>query len=171
MRIIIIFALLIVVISCASHRARKNIAYGKITIHGGVYENKEWSDKLTFKRTSWYQEASMEYDLMLTKLEETSPFASWMGSDQKYLKECKEFYISLIYAHVTASTPVSFMVDQLEKSGLKRIGVRNFTENLSAHDNWTDWRLSQYKVFGFCRPADSVEDIVVSVPGFMSIRI
>ena len=171
MKIIIFLTFILTIASCASSRARKNIAHGEIIINGGVYNNKEWSDKLVLKRTSWYQEATMEYDLVMHKLTDDSKFASWMGPDRKYLKECKEFYISLAYADLSASNPVSFIVNQIEQRGLTRKSVRSFQDNLKAHDNYSDWRLGKYKVFGFCRPIDSNGPVVISVPGFKSITL
>jgi uncharacterized protein YozE (UPF0346 family) len=139
-------------------------------MNGGVYRDKQWSDKLTFKRISWYQEASMEYDLMLHKLDESSNFANWMGQDKSYLKECKDFYVALIYADFNARHLVSFLENQFEEQGIKKVIINTFRENIRAHSNFSDWRLSQYKVEGFCRSEGANEELFISVPGFQSIK-
>jgi hypothetical protein len=168
---ILLLMLIFIVGSCAMNRARKNIAYSDISINGGVYNNKDWRDKLSFKRTSWFREASMDYDILFHKLDKTSSFASWMGSDQKYLTDCHEFYVALVYADINAPNGTPFLVNQIDSIGVKKVGIQDFKENLKAHENFRDWRLTQHKVVGFCRPESLKEDIVISIPGFKSVKL
>lgn len=171
MKIITILLTIFVLVACANNRARKNIAYGEVIINGGVYNNKEWKDKLIFKRTSWYIEASMEYDIMIHRLHDQSQFANWMGDDRKFLKECYRFLVALIYADFNAVNSASYLVNQIEDAGLREVSIPDFKANLKSHDNFRDWRLSQYKVVGFCQEDPNDKDLVISIPGFKQTRL
>lgn len=166
------FLTILVMASCASDRGRKNIALGEVVINGGIHHDKQWDDKLVFKRTSWFQESSMEYDIMIHKLDKTSPFAAWLEADKSYFDKCHDFYISLIYADPLAThLTKAFLVDQMDKLGLDDKSIPSFEANLKAHDNYEDWRLNQYRIVGFCKPEPPTRDLVISVPGFKSTRI
>lgn len=172
MKVFVLFSLCLIVISCASDRGRKNIALGEVVINGGIHEDTEWDDKLVLKRTSWFQESSMEYDIMISKLDKNSNFARWLEGDKIYFDQCHDFYVALIYADpLTTHLSLAFLVDQMDKIGLDDKSIPSFEANLKAHDNYQDWRLNQYRIVGFCRPEPPTRDLVISVPGFKSTRI
>lgn len=161
-----IFITLITLVSCAS--SRKNIAESEIVLKGGVYQNKSWDDKLNFKRISWYNEATMEYDVLIHKMSSDSKFANWLGSDKKQLEKCSEYYIGLLYADINKSQGIPLLTAQFSNLGFDQQSIMDFSDNLKAHPNYKDWRLFEYKIYGFCKNKDSGKDLVISIPGYHS---
>ena len=69
-------------VSCSTYNTRNRVSTGDVVFKVGVIQEKEWSDKMVFKRTSWYSEATLSNDILLHKMDHDSKFSSWLGSDQ-----------------------------------------------------------------------------------------
>ena len=70
-----LFALFLILLSsCASQQGRRPIYDSEVSLKGGRFGEKEWDDKLKFKRVSWYQDATLSYDVLIADLKEPSPF-------------------------------------------------------------------------------------------------
>lgn len=168
---LISMALMFIVIGCAGvNKTRKNLVKSQITIHGGVFHEKEWKDKLVFKRYSWFEETIMNYDILTAKIDRNSPFFAWMESDAFKASECAEFSIGLFYAKLR-SEGVSYLTSQFEKSGHVVNILPEFGANLRAHHNMEDWELTRYKVFGICRKEGNKRSIKVYIPGYSTYKV
>lgn len=158
------------VLSCASS-SRKITSESEVVIKGGVFNDLQWNDELRFKRYSWYNDASMEYDILITKLDTSSKFYNWIGNDKNLLKDCAEFYVALLYADIHAQSGVSFLRQQFEAKNFKALTLIAFRENLEAHHNFQDWRLQSYKIMGFCSSTKKGRKIEIHVPGHRPVLI
>lgn len=163
---------LILVVSCAfNNRSRKNVALSEVVLKGGVYKDISWDEKIIFKRTSWYHEATMQYDILIKELKTDSKFVNWLGRDKEYLKECSTFYVAAIYSDINIGEGTAFLESQFNKLGLERKSIMDFNENFRAHHNFSDWRLFEYKVIGLCESKNPVGDIIVSIPGYKTQKL
>ncbi|MBD65631.1 MAG: hypothetical protein CME62_10525 [Halobacteriovoraceae bacterium] len=163
--------LVLLVTSCAlNNRSRKNIATSEIVLKGGIYQGKSWDENFRMKRISWYDEASMQYDVLISEIDKDSQFAKWLGRDYYYLDQCAKFYVTALYSDLDLGEGITYLASKLEKAGLDKRSIQDFSENFKAHQNFADWKLYNYKLYGFCRkPVEGEsgsEDIVVSIPGF-----
>ena len=161
--------LFIVLLSCASNiRSRKNATHSEVIFKGGIYKDETWSENLKLKRVSWFSEATMQYDILVNELKESSKFSVWLGRDKKYLNDCSKFYVAALYSHFRIGEGDAFLSAQFEKMGFVEKTIPDFEENFKAHNNYSDWRLYEYKVHGFCLPKSQAEnsDIAISIPGY-----
>ena len=160
------FALMIIFVSCSVHDSRRNFAEGEITFSGGMYQNSSWKENMTFKRYSWYSEATMVYDLLLHKLDKTSKFAEWLDRDKSLIENCNHIYIALIYSARNTDLKPIYFAGEFEKVGYERHTLTDFSDNLFAHHAYRDWRLFSHKLFGFCKKDLNTNPIKIRVPGF-----
>ena len=166
----IVSILLFTLISCSVYKTRRTFSDNEISIRGGVHGDKDWDSSLTFKRYSWYKDATLSNDLLIAKLDSNSDFAHWMDSDRLHLSQCDRFYIGLLYSGVNAEQGVPFMETQIESSGAELKIILAFTKELKAHQNLRDWHLSRHKVYGICTSKSS-ESLSISLSGFKTKKI
>lgn len=152
-------------LACA-HQSRRPINTSKVVFVGGQYADKHWDQKLVFTKYSWFKGATLENELLLSKLNKESAFSAWLGPDNKQLDDCSELLIVVAYAKVSAAQGKSNLYAQIEKAGFKRIDLLEFSRHLEAHQNYTDWKLTQHKIVGFCRNNLSRQPIEMIIPGF-----
>lgn len=158
--------LVFLMVGCSSLTSRRPIYETDISIRGGQFQDKEWEEKLKFKRVSWFKDATVTHEVLLTKLAADSKFANWLESDKKYLSQCSEFYVGIIYADINAAQGQSYLVSQLEKSNLKEVSILSFSSHIKAHQNFMDWKLIRHKVIGLCRTQASLSKMTINIPGF-----
>ncbi len=160
-----------IIIGCAGvNKTRRNLVKSKITINGGLFHEKEWKEKLVFKRYSWFAETIMHYDILVAKLDEKSPFRVWLEKDVYKTEDCSEFEVGLFYAKLR-SQGVSYLTSQLEKAGRRVSILPDFAANIRAHYNMEDWELTRHKVFGICKKAGGKKSVNVYIPGFETYKI
>ena len=172
MRRFLIFTSIFIFIACASNQANK-IRKSEVDMSGGTYKRKSWDDTLTFKRTSWYLGANLAYDVLIARLDKTSPFAFWLDNNQdQYATECREFYIALIYTNAMSilhnlETPAAIR-NQITNLGFEEVSVSHFQANVRAHGVYGDWHLKSHKTMGFCykNMSQIPDQIPISLPGF-----
>ena len=171
MRKILSIIFLISFTSCASYKSRNQIYTSDIDFRGGVSGDQVWEDSLVFERISWFYDATVKYEILLSKLDQSSPFASWLGADRLNLTTCENFYIGILYTDINAQHGTSFLVSQLSKSGLTEHSVLAFSYNIKAHQNFKDWKLDRHKILGFCSKSKSEDGIQVTIPGYQTHKI
>jgi hypothetical protein len=137
-----------------------------IKLNGGVYNDKAWKDKLIFKRTSFFQDSNMVYDILITGLKKDSPFFSWLGSDKPNIQKCSQLKVVLLYADVNTQKNTQYLVSEIEKSGLREMIILDFSHQFKAHQNAQDWNLTKHRVVGFCARNAKKIDISLNLPGF-----
>ena len=145
-----------------------------VRLKGGTYEKKQWSDTLEFKRTSFYAGAKLNHDVIITRLDKTSPFYNWMGEQKSLLTDCTEVFVTLFYKDMNAfrAVPISYMRDQIIKRGYEEIVIQNFAYNLRQHYAFGQWVLNDHKIYGYCnRSGIKTEKIHFSMPGFKEVNL
>ncbi len=153
-------------VACATNSSRRPVHNTQVKLSGGTYQDKEWEDELIFNRTSWFKDATMTHEILLSKLDSHSPFKSWLGSEEGSLDKCSIFYIALVYSDINAKHNNGFIINQLESNGLKEISILDFSHHVKAHQNTQDWNLSKHKVVGLCHSKVVEKGIKVEIPGF-----
>lgn len=168
--------LLLAFSSCASGPINKT-QQNDIHMTGGHFERKSWDDTLVFKKTSWYLGATLGYDLLLTRIDKSSPFNNWLESNSKDVQNCKEFYVGLIYSYNRSlmfdlESPV-YIKNQISELGFKEISIPQFRSHLAAHTVFQQWNLKRYKIAGFCfdKMSSIPKEIPISLPGFKTINV
>lgn len=166
MKAIIMLILTMIIISCSSYNARRSVSESETVIRNGVYQDREWTDELIFKRFSWYSDATMKYDILLSKLDSKSGFSNWLETDANLLGTCSDLYIGLFYSSLSSTQRNSYLLSQLTKQGFSQNTLLTFSSELKAHQNFIDWGLGDYKIIGLCRRDNSKTPVTISIPGF-----
>lgn len=158
--------LILLFFSCSTYRTRRPIHKTEIVFKGGNYRDMDWSEELKFKRVSWYKDATLSHEILITSLTGESKFSNWMGTDKLHLTRCTDFKIALLYADINAKQGISFLKSQLKNSGYEEISLLNFSHEIKAHQNYGDWKLGRHKFIGLCLENAAKNNIDISIPGF-----
>ena len=168
--------LFVLICSCSVYKTRNKVYNTNVNFMGGVYNTEKWSKSLIFQKNSWFQDATVQYEILITKMDRSSPFAKWMGSDILRLSQCNEFYIALVYANINAQggTSVggtSVLFSEFEKLGLDDVSLPEFSRQIRSHQNFNDWHLARHKVVGFCQKKSNIQQIFITLPGYESHKV
>lgn len=172
-----IFILISVLSSCSYYKGYKgHNRADKMTVKlkGGTYIKSQWSDTLEFKRTSFYSGAKLNHDVIITKLDKTSPFYDWMGEDKRMLSECSEVFVALFYKDMNAfrAVPISYIRDQIIDIGFQEVVIQNFAYHLRQHYAFEQWVLNDHKIYGYCnRSGIKTKKIHLNMPGFKRVNL
>jgi hypothetical protein len=153
--------------ACSIYKTRRSMTKSEIVIRNGVYLDKEWESDLIFKRYSWYKDASMSNEIMLSEISLKSDFSHWLATDKYHINKCEKFYIGLIYSDTSVKQGNSYLLAQLNKQGLEEKSIVNFSQELKAHQNYIDWGLSGHKIIGLCQMTKKSDNYYLTLPGFM----
>jgi|LULF01.1.fsa_nt_gb hypothetical protein len=168
----LLFIIFLLMTSCSSVETRRITYASDLVLNGGRYEDKSWDESLEFKRFSWYQDATLNYDILITPLTSTSPFSNWLGSDKNLLQQCSEFFIALVYADVNSSGGNSLLINELTTDEqIVEKTLLDFSNQIKAHPNIIDWKIFNYKVVGLCSKSTNPSKFHVTVPGFTTQKI
>lgn len=162
---------LIILCSCSNMLKRNTTMQSDIVFRGGQYKDKSWSERLLFKRESWYKEINMVYDFSYSKLTQESPFWDWLGSAKLVAGKCDQFYVTLLYVKRNSELTTAAFLEQFEQAGYEQIVINDFAKEMTAHTGFGDWRLSRHKVVGLCGKADTKNPVLVQAPGFADIKL
>lgn len=174
MKIITLILTLLTLCACSSYRGHNRTDKMLVRLKGGIYEDQKWDDTLIFKRTSFYEGAKLNHDMIITKLDKTSPFYQWMGDQKSILDNCTEVFVALFYKDMNAirAVPISYMRDQIIKTGLQEITIQNFAYYLRQHYAFDEWILTDHKVYGYCnRSGVKTRKIHMTMPGYRRVNI
>ena len=146
-----IFAILCFLLVGCSRLSKNQIKQDDVLLIGGRYEGKIWETPLPLKRTSWFQELTLMFDLYWGKLDSKSPFYSWFSELEKdNIKDCREFYVGFSYENDTRTLDKKSFFKKLEKIGIERTPIPNFEDHLKVHPDFGPLSLRLYEVNGFC---------------------
>ncbi|OFZ27847.1 MAG: hypothetical protein A2381_07570 [Bdellovibrionales bacterium RIFOXYB1_FULL_37_110] len=171
-RIFLIVVLLgLVLIGCSSS-TKNQINHNQFSIREGSYKNKKWSDDLVFKRTSWFQEISMLFDVLASEINSSSPFFEWFSDFEKSeIHKCGHFVLILSYRLTDTRLSDGMFVGELKKLGYQMIEIPHFKDNLKLHPDYLNELLEHYKVRGACRTTQESSGLLISLPGYAPVNI
>lgn len=161
--------LLIILSACSSYRGVNRIGESKLTVNSGLKGSVEWSDSLEFSRRSFYQEANMMYDFLVSKVEKDSPFNQWFGPMPA---NCSQVYILLSYVKQGALLTPGYLAKQIEDSGYSIITVPTFSNHIKSNASFQQKNLGFYKVRALCpKTGNSGSNIVFNIPGYKTTTV
>jgi hypothetical protein len=167
---------MITFLSCAT--SENLVRQSNVIFPGGSFKERTWNDKLDFRRTSWYISSTLAYDVLIARLDSTSPFSLWLESNQKMVADnCRDFYVMLMYTNTNSlildlESP-SEIRKQMTDIGFEEVSIAAYRSYLAAHPIFSDWHLKNHKIAGFCYKnlSNVPKQIFLSLPGFKSIDI
>lgn len=160
------FIVLVACLSC-SNLSKNLVSEGSFLLEGGVYKDKKWNDNLVFKRVSWYQELTLLYDVIMARVDESSPFYLWFSEHEKRtITECDDFYVSLNYALDPDKISQGMFRAEMEKAGYDEFLLPRFASYLKLHPDFERLALKLYSIYGYCRHKESKGEIKIHFPGF-----
>lgn len=169
------FLFLALALGCSSHKSYNQATTGRVVLPGGTYQKEVWNNPLTFKRMSWYHGMTLYYDTLLYKADMDSPFSKWFSSTEKeYFAKCESLIVSASYsADPSRISHVSFR-EQMKLNGYDDVVVNNFGAYLKTHPTAQDWRLSNYKIMGYCKRSPSrlgTTNLAINFPSFKHLEV
>jgi len=170
---ILLFVLLIT--GCASYKSYNQTTTGRVAFRGGVYKKETWDETLFAKRMSWYHGVTLYYDVILWKADLSSSFSKWFSpAEKEFFSKCENLIVTAGYsADPTKISHVNFR-EQMKLNGYDDVVINNFAAYLRGHPSSNDWRLQNYKIFGYCKRAPTrmnTQNLAINFPGFNQLEI
>lgn len=162
----------IITLGCATN-SHNQIVKNNASFSSGKYKNKEWNDKLKFKRLSWYHGAALYYDTLVTRMDKKSGFKNWLTSGEDvYFNRCADFLVAVSYSKNPKFISHAMFKKQMEESGYESVTLANFAGHLRNHVAWENHNLYLYKVDGYCRKkVKRKSGIKFNFPGFEQVKL
>lgn len=171
MKKILALTLLLILGGC-SNLTKNYVKKGDFKIRNGKIFDKVWKEDFNLKRVSWYQELTMQYDVIIGKIDSNSGFYNWFSADEKkQIANCSEFNVILAYSLNTNILPYSYLNEQLEVAGYSKIELNTFKRNLNQHPDANEYSLNLYKVIGACKTLTKENSLKLSLPGYEEIYL
>lgn len=170
----LLFGLIITLAGCASYHTQNEISHSDLSFKGGVMGERKWDDALIFKRTSWYQGATLSYDFLIVELEQGSKFSLWLDpSEREYHTKCEKLYIGLVYSNDTSPVAYAKLTSQLEDYGLSRVFLPGFSSQVKSHFAYNEWHFEDHQISGFCQKAGPAKagPLAIILPGFSKVKV
>ncbi len=169
----IIFSIIIFsILTSCSNLSKSIVEEGTFEISNGIFADKKWKEDLSFQRYSWYQELTLQFDLMVTKIPAQSSFNFWFSQEElTALSSCRDARIILAYSLDTKIIPYSSLYIQLDKSGYSRIELPEFKRQLMQHPDSSMNSLRLYHVLGFCKKTENTNQLLINFPGYLEKKL
>jgi len=163
---IIILLTLLTFSSCAN-LSKNTVKEGPFIVRNGTAGDKVWKENLNFKRVSWYHELTLQFDLMLAAIGPQSSFNFWFSKDElEMIGKCGDFKIVLAYSQDTKIIPYSYLNEQLDHSGYKKVELISFKKQFIQHPDSEMNSLRLYQLYGICRSEKNDKPLIFNFPGF-----
>jgi hypothetical protein len=167
--------LFILLISSCANWSKNFVKEGSLSFRGGIYQETRWSDHLTFKRTSWFQEMTLIYEVMLSDFSLSSPFSAWLSdSERRQIDDCASFKLALLYASDSGKASNAEFFSQMKAQGYERLQIQEFASHLRMHPDYERLALHLYRPYGLCR-SHGVPPLQgrlrVNFPGFREVKL
>ncbi len=158
--------------SC-SHLSDNFIGQDSFYLRGGVSAHRKWNDHLIFKRTSWYHEVNLLFDVFLAEVDLKSPFSLWPSENEKEsLRRCLQSFYVLNYSLDANLASPQELISQFEKQGFSILQVPQFKKSLQLHPDFVSNSLHLYKVYAIClKDGPHKTSLDVSLPSFPAIDL
>lgn len=171
MKKISILMMVLFLASC-SNLSKNMTKNGQFLVRNGAYAEKVWNENLVFNRFSWYQEMSLQYDLMIAKMPASSAFNYWFSADElKDVQSCTDFRVILIYTLDSKKIAHSSFFEQAEIANFQKIDIQTFKKQLIMHPDSSEQSLNLYQVYGLCKKTKDLKPIVVNFPSFQEVIV
>jgi hypothetical protein len=171
-----LFVLIFLILAgCASYKTYNQTTRGIVILRGGIFEKENWSDALVFKRMSWYHGMTLYFDALYWKADLDSPFAKWFSpSEKEFFTKCESFLVTAGYsADPSKISHVNFR-EQMKLNGYDDVVINSFASSLKSHPSATDWRLTNYKVMGYCKRSPTrlrTSKLAINFPSFKQLEV
>lgn len=167
--------LLLGLLGCASYKSYNQTTTGRVVLEGGVYHKEHWSDRMVFKRMSWYHGMDLFFDVLVHRADPASPFAKWFSPTEKeFFTKCENLLITVAYsADPSKISHVNFR-EQMKLNGYDDVVLNTFSSYYKTHPSTIDWRMEHYKIMGYCKRAPSrlgTSKLGINFPGFKYLEI
>lgn len=170
-RIRLLFCFLLLFSGCST-LSKNMVKSGKVNLNGGVKGQKTWHDTLEFNRLSWFQELTMYFDLLYTKVDSNNPFSHWFStSERRMANSCKELYLVVSYSLDSKKISRNEFVQQMSKQGYKEIALPHFEQNLRLHPDYAQLSFGLYKFHGFCLKTQRSKEPFLIFPGYGTQKV
>jgi hypothetical protein len=152
--------------SCAN-LSKNNVGEGHYLVRNGVAQDKRWIENLDLKRISWTHELTLSFDLMMGSIPPQSSFNFWFSkAELDEVNKCEDFRIILAYSLDTKIIPYSYLNEQIELAGFKKVDLMEFKKNFLAHPDAEMSSFRSYQLYGICRSQKNDKPLILNFPGF-----
>ncbi|MBC7429197.1 MAG: hypothetical protein H7336_11330 [Bacteriovorax sp.] len=154
-------------LSSCSNLTKNSVREGHYIVRNGVAQDKQWNENLDLKRISWTHELTLSFDLMMTSIPPQSSFNFWFSkSELDEVNKCGDFRIILAYSLETKAIPYSYLNEQIELAGYKKVDLIEFKKNFFAHPDAEMSSFRLYQLYGICRSQRLDKSLILNFPGF-----
>lgn len=175
MKSFVILVLMVALSGCAAYKSYNKTAKGKVLFKGGVYKTESWDESLELKRLSWYHGMTLYYDLLFWEAELDSPFVKWFSAQEKeFFVKCEKFVVTVAYSADPNKISHVMAREQMKLNGYDDVIINNFANYFKSHPSAVEWKLTNYKVLGFCKRAPSrlnPKRVQINFPGFSELEV
>lgn len=157
--------------SCAN-LSKNQVLNETFDLRGGKFANQAWDSSLVFERTSWYTELTLVYDLLLTRIDATSPFWQWLSTTEKQsISSCSKHYVVVAYSQASTKISHGMFKQFAREAGYRSFALPQFSNYLELHPDFAQNSFHLYKVFGLCLEQGLAkrDDMAIQFPNFKEV--
>ena len=165
-KFIIIISFLTTLVSCAN-LSKNLVKEGEFIVRNGKAGKQTWYENLNLKRVSWLHEMTLQFDLILGSIAPQSGFNFWFSKEElEEANKCADFKVVLAYSQDTKIIPYSYLNEQLEHAGYKKMDLSYFKKHFFQHPDAEMNSLRLYQLYGICRNEKLNNPLIFNFPGF-----
>ena len=165
-RIVTFVSLMTLLGSCAN-LSKNSVKEGELVVRNGIAGSQKWYENLSLKRVSWLHELTLQFDLIIGNVSPQSGFNFWFSKEElEVVNKCADFRVVLAYSQDTKIIPYSYLNEQLEQAGFKKIDLIHFKKHFLQHPDAEMNSLRLYQLYGVCRAEKLDKPLIFNFPGF-----
>lgn len=167
-----LLCVLLTLVGSCSTMTKNTYMTGEVVLVGGQYQDKTWDESLVLKRSSWFKELTMYFDVLYAHIDKESPFYRWFSEDEKLsLEECVDIIITSSYAFRPRDISKSMFKLEMAKYGYEAFALNGFERNLRMHPDFARYQMGVYSTHAFCRRGMSSKKMAIQFPGFKEVYL
>ena len=165
-KLTVLLALSTLLGSCAN-LSKNTVKEGELIVRNGTAADKIWYENMSLKRVSWLHELTLQFDLMIGSITPQSSFNFWFSKEElEEVNKCGDFKVVLAYSQDTKIIPYSYLNEQLERAGYKKMDLIHFKKHFFQHPDAEMNSLRLYQLYGVCRAEKDNKPLIFNFPGF-----